>query len=79
MKNPFFMWQVKKIPGYKSCRPWNDAHLYKKWGQNSKVCCETCTNHGQKGRKPSELLLGAIFCGEFFLKPWYDMFGIFPR
>jgi hypothetical protein len=35
----------------------NDAHLYQKYDQDSKVCCETYINHGQTGRKPSELLL----------------------
>jgi hypothetical protein len=33
---------------------------------DSKVCYGTCTNHGHLARKPSELLLGAIFCEEFF-------------
>jgi hypothetical protein len=31
------------------------------------------------GRKPSEVLLGAIFLKSFSLKPWYAMLGIFPR
>jgi hypothetical protein len=29
------------------------------------------------GRKPSEVLLGAIFVKSFSMKRWYAMFGIF--
>jgi hypothetical protein len=65
IENPFFKWQVKK-PSYKSCWQWNDAHHCQKWGQDSKVCYITCTNQAQLVRKPSEILLGDIFCEEFF-------------
>jgi hypothetical protein len=61
-----FLCGKSKNPSYKSCRPWKDAHLCQKWDQDSKVFYETCKNHGQLGKKPSELLLGAIFCEEFF-------------
>jgi hypothetical protein len=55
-----------KNPSYKSCWQWKDAHHCQKWGQDSKVCYITCTNQAQLGRKPSEVLLGGIFCEEFF-------------
>jgi hypothetical protein len=60
MENPFFMWQVKN-PSFKSCWEWKDAHLCKKWGKYSKFWYENCTNQAQLGRKPSEILLSAIF------------------
>jgi hypothetical protein len=31
------------------------------------------------GRRPSEVLLGANFVMSFFVKRWYEMFGIFLR
>jgi hypothetical protein len=65
IENPFPM-ESQKNPSYKSCWPWKDAHLCKKWGQNSKNFFKTCTNHGPLGRKPGEVLLGAIFCKDFF-------------
>jgi hypothetical protein len=70
---------MSKKPSYKSCSPWIDPHLCQKWGQYSKVCNGTWTNHGQFGRKPSEVPLGAIFCEEFSMEFWYAMFGVFPR
>jgi hypothetical protein len=48
---------VTKVVGLGTC---------KKWGQDSKVCYGTCPNHGQLGTKPSEVLLGVIFCEDFF-------------
>jgi hypothetical protein len=35
-------------------------------------------NHDHLGRRPSEVLLGAIFVKSFSVKPWYEI-GIFPR
>jgi hypothetical protein len=61
-----FLFSNSKKPSYKSCRHWKDAHLCQKWGQYSKVCYRACTNQAQLGRKPSEVLLGAIFSEEFF-------------
>jgi hypothetical protein len=49
---------------------WKDAQPCQKWDQDSKVCYGTCTNLAQLGRKPSGVLLGAIFCEEFF----YEIF-----
>jgi hypothetical protein len=48
----------------------------KNGGQGSNFCYKTCTNQAQLGRKPSEVLLGGIFCEEFFyetlvLHVWY--------
>jgi hypothetical protein len=76
IENPLFMWQVKKKPSYKSCRHWKDAQPCQKWDQDSKVCYGTWTNLAQLGRKPSGVLLGAIFCEEFFYETlechvWY--------
>jgi hypothetical protein len=61
-----FLCSISKKPSYKSCRHWKDAHLCQKWGQYSKVCYRACINQAQLGRKPSEVLFGAIFCVEFF-------------
>jgi hypothetical protein len=55
-----------KNPSYKSFWKWKDAHHCQKWDQDSKVCYRSCTNLSQLGRKPSEVLLGGIFCEEFF-------------
>jgi hypothetical protein len=75
----YFLCVNLKNPSYKSCRQWKDAHHYQKWGQDSKFYYRTCTNQAQLGRKPSEVLLGAIFVERFSMKHWYAMFGIFPR
>jgi hypothetical protein len=44
-----------------------------------KLSMEPAQTKVKRGRKPSEPLLGAIFCEDFFMKPWYAMFGIYPR
>jgi hypothetical protein len=75
MENPFFNGNSKN-PSYDSCWQWKYAHHCQKWGQDSNFCYRTCTNQAQLGRKPSEVLLGGIFCEEFFyetlvLHVWY--------
>jgi hypothetical protein len=65
IENPFLCGKTK-IPSYKSRWPWKYAQPCQKWDQDSKDCYGTCTNHGQLGRKPSEVLFGGIFCEEFF-------------
>jgi hypothetical protein len=64
-----FLCGKSKNPSYESCRTWKDANFHQKYGQYSKVFYETCTNHDHLGRKPSELVLGAIFCEEFLSEP----------
>jgi hypothetical protein len=71
-----FINENSKNSSYESCWQWKDAHHCQKWGQDSKVYYRTYTNLAQLGRKPSEVLLGGIFCEEFYYETlvchvWY--------
>jgi hypothetical protein len=76
IENPFYQLKLKKNLVTKVVGNRKMHIAAKNGGQDSKVCYRTCTNLAQVGRKPSEILLGGMFCEEFFYETlvchvWY--------